>query len=118
MEIARRAVKKGFSSAYSSLGATGFIGRALVPILRREGHQLIALVRSEERARSLLGAEVETVALSSGAARPQASSGNESDAVVNLAGEAIMGGRWTEGTPPSACREPGATDPATGNCDF
>ncbi|MFZ0308488.1 MAG: NAD-dependent epimerase/dehydratase family protein [Candidatus Sulfotelmatobacter sp.] len=26
-------------------GATGFIGRALVPILRREGHQLIALVR-------------------------------------------------------------------------
>ena len=48
-------------------GATGFIGRALVPILRNEGHRLIALVRSEERARSLLGAEVETVTLSSGA---------------------------------------------------
>jgi hypothetical protein len=76
-------------------GATGFIGRALVPILRREGHQLIALVRSEERARSLLGAEVETVALSSGAHGLKQAL-ERSDAVVNLAGEAIMGGRWTE----------------------
>lgn len=76
-------------------GATGFIGRALVPILRREGHQLIALVRSEERARSLLGADVETVALSSGVhALRQAL--ERSDAVVNLAGESIMGRRWTE----------------------
>jgi uncharacterized protein (TIGR01777 family) len=76
-------------------GATGFIGRALVPLLRREGHQLIALVRSVERARSLLGAEVEAVALSAGthALREVL---ERSDAVVNLAGEAIMGGRWTE----------------------
>lgn len=76
-------------------GATGFIGRALVPILRREGHQLIALVRSEERARSLLGTEVETVALSSGGHTLREAL-ERSDAVVNLAGESIMGGRWTE----------------------
>jgi len=76
-------------------GATGFIGRALVPILRGEGHQLIALVRSEERARSLLGAEVEAVAF--GAGTPALREALErSDAVVNLAGEAILGGRWTE----------------------
>jgi hypothetical protein len=76
-------------------GATGFIGRALVPILRREGHQLIALVRSVEGARSLLGAEVEAVALSAGAPALREAL-ERSDAVVNLAGEAIMGGRWTE----------------------
>ena len=76
-------------------GATGFIGRALVPILRREGHQLIALVRSVERARSLLGAEVEVVPLSAGTNALRAGL-ERSDAVVNLAGEAIMGGRWTE----------------------
>jgi len=76
-------------------GATGFIGRALVPLLRREGHQLIALVRSVERARSLLGAEVEAVALSAGAHAFREAL-ERSDAVVNLAGESIMGGRWTE----------------------
>ena len=76
-------------------GATGFIGRALVPILLGEGHQLIALVRSEERARSLLGAEVETVELSSGV-KALTEALERSDAVVNLAGESIMGGRWTE----------------------
>ena len=76
-------------------GATGFIGRALVPLLRREGHQLIALVRSVERARSLLGAEVEAVALSAGTHALREAL-ERSDAVVNLAGESIMGGRWTE----------------------
>jgi hypothetical protein len=76
-------------------GATGFIGRALVPLLRREGHQLIALVRSVERARSLLGAEVEAVALSAGTHALREAL-ERSDAVVNLAGEAIMSGRWTE----------------------
>jgi len=76
-------------------GATGFIGRALVPILLGEGHRLIALVRSEERARSLLGAEVETVAPSSGV-KSLREALERSDAVVNLAGESIMGGRWTE----------------------
>jgi hypothetical protein len=45
-------------------GATGFIGRALVPRLHREGHSVVAWVRSEARARSVLGAEVETVSTS------------------------------------------------------
>src|SRR5579859_1008207 len=76
-------------------GATGFIGRALVPILLGEGHQLIALVRSEERARSLLGAEVETVALSADV-KGLREALERSQAVVNLAGESIIGGRWTE----------------------
>jgi uncharacterized protein (TIGR01777 family) len=75
-------------------GATGFIGRALIPVLRREGHTVVAWVRSGARARNLLGAEIEIVeagegieALSRVVAR--------CDAVINLAGEPILGGRWT-----------------------
>ena len=42
-------------------GATGFIGRALVPRLQRDGHTVVAWVRSPARARGLLGAAVELV---------------------------------------------------------
>ncbi len=42
-------------------GATGFIGRALIPRLQREGHSVVTWARSEARARGLLGAAVEIV---------------------------------------------------------
>ena len=76
------------------LGATGFIGRALVPRLRRDGHTIVAWVRSESRARSLLGAEVELLPSSRGPDALVSTLGTV-DAVVNLAGEAIFGKRWT-----------------------
>ncbi|MGA3210812.1 MAG: TIGR01777 family oxidoreductase [Terriglobales bacterium] len=76
-------------------GATGFIGRALVPILNRSGHQVMAWARSPERARNLLGADVEIVAATAGGGILRGSL-ERCDAVVNLAGESIMGGRWTE----------------------
>lgn len=74
-------------------GATGFIGRALVLRLLGEGHRVIALARSAERARGVLPAGVEVVALDDerGAAQAIAAA----DGVVNLAGEDIGGGRWT-----------------------
>jgi hypothetical protein len=75
-------------------GATGFIGRALVPVLQREGHQVLAWVRSETAARGRLGAEVELVNAAAGVAALTEAL-ERSDAVVNLAGEPIMGGRWT-----------------------
>jgi uncharacterized protein (TIGR01777 family) len=75
-------------------GATGFIGRALVPVLQREGHSLVVWARSAARARSRLGADVEVV--DAGADLGALSTVLERcDAVVNLAGEPIMGGRWT-----------------------
>ena len=43
------------------MGATGFIGRALIPRLQCDGHAVVAWVRSPARARSLLGGEVELV---------------------------------------------------------
>ena len=75
-------------------GATGFIGRALIPRLRRDGHAVVAWARSEARARSLLGADVEIVPTGSG---PDAlvHALEQCDAVVNLAGEPLMGSCWT-----------------------
>jgi uncharacterized protein (TIGR01777 family) len=75
-------------------GATGFIGRALVPRLQRDGHTVVAWVRSPARARGLLGAAVELVQADTAPdALTRAIEG--ADAVVNLAGEPLMGGRWT-----------------------
>ena len=75
-------------------GATGFIGRALIPRLQREGHSVVAWVRSEASARSSLGAEVEMVSADAGF-EVLVSALERCDAVVNLAGEPLMGGRWT-----------------------
>jgi uncharacterized protein YbjT (DUF2867 family) len=35
-------------------GATGFVGRALIPRLQRDGHAVVAWVRSPARARAEL----------------------------------------------------------------
>jgi len=70
-------------------GATGFIGKALVSKLQREGHAVIAWVRDTEAAKPALGAEVELV---SGAELEPAIA--RAGGVVNLAGEPILG-RWT-----------------------
>lgn len=75
-------------------GATGFIGRALIPLLQREGHSVVAWVRSEARARSLLGAEVEIVNANAGL-DALVSAIERCGGVVNLAGAPILGGRWT-----------------------
>lgn len=72
-------------------GATGFLGRALVLALRGRGHQVVAWVRSPERARSLLGDQAEVVP----ARRETLEADLEGcDAVVNLAGEPVLS-RWT-----------------------
>ena len=76
-------------------GATGFIGRALVPALQHDGHIVVAWVRSEARARARLGAEIETVNAGAGTAALTAEL-ERCDAVVNLAGEPIVGARWTD----------------------
>jgi uncharacterized protein len=75
-------------------GATGFIGRALTLRLLGGGHQVSAWVRSEARARSLLGPEVSLIGAADGAPALAAEVGR-ADAVVNLAGEPIVGRRWT-----------------------
>lgn len=75
-------------------GATGFTGRALVPVLRQAGHSVLVWARSESRARARLGAEVEVVCADGGLAALTAAV-ERSDGLVNLAGESILGRRWT-----------------------
>ena len=74
-------------------GSTGFIGRALVLRLQRDGHSVVAWVRDAERARNRLGANVVTLSLLCDAGALQRTLA-ECDAVVNLAGEPLIG-RWT-----------------------
>jgi hypothetical protein len=75
-------------------GSTGFIGRALVCRLLRDGHRVVAWVRDPHRARGQVGAEVELVDARGGpAALRDAVEG--AGAVVNLAGESVAGARWT-----------------------
>jgi TIGR01777 family protein len=69
-------------------GASGLIGRSLVPFLRGQGHQVIRLVRREARTSDEIAWDPETGSLGFGAA-------DGVDAVVHLAGAGIAEGRWT-----------------------
>jgi uncharacterized protein (TIGR01777 family) len=70
-------------------GASGLLGSALVPFLRHGGHDVVRLVRRpakapDEAAWDPAGGTVDTAALEG------------VDAAVNLSGENLAGGRWTE----------------------
>jgi uncharacterized protein (TIGR01777 family) len=76
-------------------GATGFIGRALVPALRERGDSVIALSRDIFRAKEILGDGIELVHWEAGG-RPGPWEGelSRADAVVNLCGQGIFAKRW------------------------
>lgn len=76
-------------------GATGFVGKALVPRLLREGHTLTAWVRSPARAAKQLGPQVELIDAAGGLSVMQTAVADV-DAILNLAGEPVIGKRWTE----------------------
>lgn len=72
-------------------GATGFIGKALTMRLLAEGHDVAALTRNVEHARSVLGDDVTPLQIDRDLTPPV----GDADAVINLAGEPVIG-RWTE----------------------
>ncbi|HMG32471.1 MAG TPA: TIGR01777 family oxidoreductase [Blastocatellia bacterium] len=74
-------------------GATGLIGRVLVEQLTADGHTIIALSRSPERA-DLAGIDVRSWDPLAGPPSLDALEG--ADAVVHLAGEPIVAHRWSE----------------------
>ncbi|MCW5797222.1 MAG: TIGR01777 family oxidoreductase [Nitrospira sp.] len=73
-------------------GGTGFIGHALVEELARAGHDLVVLSR---RPHSAAQSQVRYVEWDARSAGPWQDVIVEADAVVNLAGEPIAEGRWT-----------------------
>src|SRR5687768_6942517 len=72
-------------------GATGFIGSKLVQRLIERGDQVIVFARNAAKAADRFGAHAAVVTdLAALAATTRI------DAIVNLAGESIAGGLWTE----------------------
>lgn len=77
-------------------GATGFIGRALVRALLERGDEVIALTRNPEKARDTLSDRVASLRWVPGEPGEWMMAFNGAGAVVNLAGESVAGGRWTQ----------------------
>jgi uncharacterized protein (TIGR01777 family) len=70
-------------------GASGFVGQALVPALRQAGHRVDRLVRRPIHATDEITWDPTTGQLAAEAFAAV-------DAVINLSGENIAGGRWTQ----------------------
>jgi uncharacterized protein (TIGR01777 family) len=70
-------------------GGTGFVGARLVPALVAAGHHVILLARDPARAAGI------AVPLSIVTSLDQIGDSEEIDAIVNLAGEWVVGGLWT-----------------------
>ena len=68
-------------------GGTGFLGRALTRSLEHDGHQVTLLTRTPRQRNHLAWAPDTSIF---------ANAITESDVIVNLAGESIAGGRWSE----------------------
>jgi len=75
-------------------GATGLVGRALCQRLLRDGHEAHAVVRDVGRAAARLGPKVAVASWQDEAALLDAV--RASDALVHLAGEPIVGPRWSD----------------------
>jgi uncharacterized protein (TIGR01777 family) len=76
-------------------GGSGLIGRSLIAALLDRGDRVFCLTRTPERTRRVVPAA--TVCVAGDPTRPGAwqTSAAACDAVVNLVGESIAGGRWT-----------------------
>lgn len=78
-------------------GGTGFIGSELLARLREDGHALTVLTRTQAPG---MPAGVTTILWQPGGAgdwrRPVEEAVAAADGVINLAGESIAAGRWTE----------------------
>ena len=69
-------------------GASGLVGRALVPLLETQGHEVVRLVRRRTE-------QAGTVYWNPAAGELDAAKLGAVDAVVNLSGENVGAGRWT-----------------------
>src|ERR1700736_3968951 len=73
-------------------GASGFIGRAVVEALHKQGHDITALTRAPERTR--FANDVRTARFEPNDATPQPEAFEGQDAIIHLAGESVAG-RWS-----------------------
>jgi len=76
-------------------GATGFVGTPLVHKLHKEGHELVIVSRNSEKIRARFSFPVEIVKWDLLKGPLKSAIFKDLDAVVHLAGESIVAGRWT-----------------------
>lgn len=76
-------------------GATGFIGRPLALSLAGEGYEVAVLTRSRDKARALFGDQAVAVEWDGRTSRGWLDLAGSATAIINLAGENIGAGRWT-----------------------
>jgi uncharacterized protein (TIGR01777 family) len=76
-------------------GATGFIGRALCGLLH-EDYEVIALSRDASRAAKSIGKTAKIIEWDGRTTGSWLTAANGAFAIINLAGENIASGRWTE----------------------
>jgi uncharacterized protein (TIGR01777 family) len=77
-------------------GATGFIGRALSRELLEAGYHVVALSRNADRGREILGGSVVVVEWDGKSSQDWKEFADGAYGIVNLAGENISTGRWTQ----------------------
>ncbi len=90
----RNPVKKGenlFAKTYLVTGGTGFIGTKLVRTLIRGGHDVTVLGRDAQKITHSFGPHVHAVD-----DLDRISDDQHIDTIINLAGEPLAGGFWTE----------------------
>lgn len=77
-------------------GATGLIGRRLADTLVSKGHKVFALTRNKRKASQLLASDVSVLRWNDAGDVEWKAAVSGADAVVNLAGENLSSGRWTQ----------------------
>jgi uncharacterized protein (TIGR01777 family) len=78
------------------LGATGFIGRVLSRSLLEAGYEVVALSRNKIKAREILGEQIRVAEWDSKSVKGWKDLANGAYAIINLVGENLGTGRWTE----------------------
>lgn len=77
-------------------GGSGLIGSALAQDMAADGHEIIILSRSPQQNRYRYGKNIEVVGWDGASAAGWGHLVEEADAIVNLTGENLASGRWTD----------------------
>lgn len=78
------------------VGGSGFIGQQLCQELLAVGHQVVVLSRNLAQTRATLQQKVEVMGWDAFTVGKPKNSGEAFDCIINLAGESIGDGRWTQ----------------------